>query len=537
MSLKVPTVIVEATTSEELADKRHHAKSWRSDEVHFTDNELTNAVLDELIIAAESVKSSSFGRVAKAIKSAREGNFKPIPRLTAAPQMIAAYLMAELADGWLYVMEKDGYVQPYLVVDVGLRKSHDTERLEIKLLADDPLGKKRSDDGTSVGHKSLYFDATDVTRKTPEQVLAGQSAYRETAEFRAEYDQRRAAFDEIANGGFAKQYRFTGYADVARWDGRAGHRTGRKVVHNLAPSELPALRGVAPSTLFEPTADADGVGPVPVRTVIPVFDLGTQDFVTVNAADLTAYRYDKSLGAKLVLPDDQRELLDILTSDITTFTADVIEGKSAGNVILGKGVPGVGKTLTAEVYSELIERPLYSVHSGSLGTKAEDIRKNLEEVFQRAKRWDAVLLLDEADVFVLERGSNIEQNAIVAEFLRTLEYFDGLLFMTTNRADHIDDAILSRCAAIIDYAVPGRDDARRVWEVQAKNNGIVLAPDLLEGLLDGFQTITPRDIKMLLRLALRVAAHRDEELSMDVFRMCAMFRGQHLVQTAKAERV
>ena len=32
---------------------------------------------------------------------------------------------------------------------------------------------------------------------------------------------------------------------------------------------------------------------------------------------------------------------------------------------------------------------------------------------------------DEADVFVVRRGGNLEQNAIVAVFLRTLEYFDG----------------------------------------------------------------------------------------------------------------
>ena len=59
-------------------------------------------------------------------------------------------------------------------------------------------------------------------------------------------------------------------------------------------------------------------------------------------------------------------------------------------------------------------------------------------------------LLDEADVFVLERGLDLVQNAIVAEFLRTLEYFDGLLFLTTNRMNGVDEAILARCAAVIE---------------------------------------------------------------------------------------
>lgn len=97
------------------------------------------------------------------------------------------------------------------------------------------------------------------------------------------------------------------------------------------------------------------------------------------------------------------------------------------------GSPGLGKTLTAEVYAEVIERPLYSIHAGALGTNADDIEKNLRTILTRAKRWNCVLLLDEADVFVMQRGASLTQNAIVAEFLRTLEYFDGLMFMTSNR--------------------------------------------------------------------------------------------------------
>lgn len=214
-----------------------------------------------------------------------------------------------------------------------------------------------------------------------------------------------------------------------------------------------------------------------------------------------------------------------LTSDISVFTGDIIEGKSAGNVILARGRPGVGKTLTAEVYAEVIGKPLYSIHTGSLGITADLVRQNLEEIFERAKRWDAVLLLDEADVFVLERGFELAQNAIVAEFLRTLEYYDGLLFLTTNRIHGVDEAILARCAAVIDYLPPKMDDARQIWQTLAAQHDVTLAPRLLEDLVVGFDGITPRDIKMVLRLALRMATHRQVELSMEVFAAAARFRG------------
>ena len=122
--------------------------------------------------------------------------------------------------------------------------------------------------------------------------------------------------------------------------------------------------------LFEDHPTANGVGLVPEHPLVRVFDLGSHEFLWVHADDLTPYRYDHTLRDKLVLPESHRDLLDVLTSNLEAFIDDIIEGKSAGNVILCKGVPGVGKTLTAEVYTELIERPLYSVHSGSLGTTA-----------------------------------------------------------------------------------------------------------------------------------------------------------------------
>ena len=140
-----------------------------------------------------------------------------------------------------------------------------------------------------------------------------------------------------------------------------------------------------------------------------------------------------------------------------------------------------------------------------------------------------MLLLDEADVFVVQRGANIEQNAIVAEFLRALEYFDGLLFMTTNRPDDIDDAIISRCAAIINYATPCNTDAATIWRVMANQYEIKLDDSLINDLVNLFPSIAPRDIKMLLRLALRIAKSRSEELSVDIFRQCAMFRAIEMV--------
>ncbi len=92
----------------------------------------------------------------------------------------------------------------------------------------------------------------------------------------------------------------------------------------------------------------------------------------------------------------------------------------------------------------------------------------LKEVLTRAQRWGAVMLIDEADVYIKRRDDNIAMNAVVGVFLRVLEYFNGLLFLTTNRVDDIDEAIVSRCIALIKFHPPDAAARRRIWGVMAE---------------------------------------------------------------------
>jgi hypothetical protein len=60
-----------------------------------------------------------------------------------------------------------------------------------------------------------------------------------------------------------------------------------------------------------------------------------------------------------------------------------------------------------------------------------------------ATLWKAIVLLDEADVFLEtreEKGDNAERNGLVAIFLKELEYFSGIIFLTTNRVETFDAA-------------------------------------------------------------------------------------------------
>ncbi|CAH0054510.1 unnamed protein product [Clonostachys solani] len=148
---------------------------------------------------------------------------------------------------------------------------------------------------------------------------------------------------------------------------------------------------------------------------------------------------------------------------------DFIKGKGKGFITLLSGPPGSGKTLTAEAIAETARMPLYMVSSGALGHEAEDIHKKLAQILKLASHWKAVLLLDEADVFLAARTlTDIKRNAIVSIFLRELEYYQGILILTTNHANFIDQAFQSRIHLSLQYDAPDLAARKSIWQNFAK---------------------------------------------------------------------
>ncbi len=188
------------------------------------------------------------------------------------------------------------------------------------------------------------------------------------------------------------------------------------------------------------------------------------------------------------------------------------------------GGPGVGKTLTAEVYSEIIHKPLYRIDAGQLGTTIKDVEGNLETILKRAERWGAILLIDEADVYIRKRADDLNQNAIVAAFLRTLEYFNGLLFMTTNRSEEVDDAIISRMVAVFKYETPTLEMRPTLWFVLSSQFECKIDAKI-DDLVREFPEASGRDIKQLLRLTKKYCTKKQVPMDLEAFRICAMFRG------------
>lgn len=240
---------------------------------------------------------------------------------------------------------------------------------------------------------------------------------------------------------------------------------------------------------------------IPVHPWVVVFDFAKHLRLRVHVDQLTDYQYDPHLADKLILSAERKSLIKLLIESKQSAFKDIVKGKAGGSVVLLTGPPGVGKTLTAEVYAESENRALYSIQCSQLGTNPDNIEEELLKVFARARRWNAVMLIDEADVYVHERGNDLQQNAIVGVFLRVLEYQSSVLFLTTNRPDDVDDAIASRCIARLDYQIPTDEEQAQIWRVLLEGCGAKMNEATIRMVVEANPGLSGRDIKNLLKLA------------------------------------
>jgi len=465
-----------------------------------------------------------------------ESQLQPIANLEAMVPALTEWLARDAIDGWLYQRGKDGVLLPWLVHTVRLVKpTEGNAYVLVGLLAntlqtagrEPPSEPRLRFAGMTWG---LSFYEEQLPQRTLADLFADHGFHKECAEFKREYEMQLERFGKLQPQHGAQ---FTVGGSV--WTAGEGPRAALEC-HRLP--EAAAVRCVNDEELlrrrFDLAADphhwresgiAQGFDRIPQHCYLHLFHLDWHRNIWVHAQHVQEYRYQPGLRERLVLPQAHRDLIDILTADRNFLVEDVVPGKSGGTTILCKGAPGLGKTLTAEVYAEVVGKPLYRVHSGQLGVTASSVEASLTRILQRAARWGCVLLLDEADVYIRRRDNDLQHNAIVAEFLRTLEYFSGLLFMTTNRVGDIDEAILSRCIAVIDYQPPGPEDARRLWATLSAQLGVELPAAVIDRLVVDYAGASGRDIKELLKLTSKYCRRKELPLSTQSFAQCAVFRG------------
>jgi len=473
---------------------------------------------------------------------------------------IARYLTDDAIRGWLFLADPKGRTSPYLITRLDYTPPGEEEAGRIIL-------ELKANSKGKIAIETFMLRGKDINDLTIAEIFANKGYLKETPELIAAYDEAAGRYFDW-RGRYAEQFSGWGTAIYAD-DPTASHRSNDWTRKNtvvlssgggacrlvndeniLADRALTLeasgdilgtyLRKAGKSMRYDSkTEDAmtvvksqipkNAFTELPVHGYILMFHLELHHHVWVHVDDMQPYQYQPELKQKLILPPEQTDLIDILTAEMDMLMDDIVAGKSGGTTVLCAGPAGVGKTLTAEVYSEIIKRPLYRVHSGQLGLNIAEMEKVLKDTLIRAQRWGAVMLIDEADVYIKRRADNLASNAVVGVFLRVLEYFNGLLFLTTNRVDDIDEAIISRCIALIKYHSPDAKDRRKIWRVMTEQFSLPLADDLIDELAERFPAATGRDIKGLTKLVAKFCQQKQLEPNMEVFIRCSVFRGLEVV--------
>ena len=196
------------------------------------------------------------------------------------------------------------------------------------------------------------------------------------------------------------------------------------------------------------------------------FNLKTKKWCDLAIDGFAKVEWNTDAFENLAIPEKTKELIEALISNQieTEMSTDIISGKGNGLIMLLHGGPGTGKTLIAESVAEIAERPLYPVTCGDIGTEPNAVEKYLESVLTLGKIWGCVVLLDEADVFLEQRSlDDLHRNALVSVFLRVLEYYEGILVLTSNRVGTFDEAFKSRIQLAVHYTNLNDDQRRQIW--------------------------------------------------------------------------
>lgn len=287
------------------------------------------------------------------------------------------------------------------------------------------------------------------------------------------------------------------------------------------------------------------------------YSFSEKEFLEFSVDLLKPIRWNSNCFDDLVLDAGVKKTMQALVSvrsqERESFD-DIVEGKGQGLVCVLHGPPGVGKTLTAECVAEYVRRPLYMVSSGDrkfsrpwrcqsplpgnritqltssslVGTSSMDLDFRLTQIMDMAATWRAVLLIDEADVFLERRSLNdLHRNAMVSVFLRVLEYYSGILFLTTNRVTTFDDAFKSRIHIPIRYTDLSRAGRVEIWRNMLRRvpGGVEIDEKGIEALAE--HELNGRQIKNVIKAAESLAAFEgariDLERMQEVTRIQATF--------------
>ncbi len=461
--------------------------------------------------------SREVARLKRQLKSLLEVQANPLlTKIKSVGALKEAMLLClrQLPHCWLFRFDKElQHWLPYAIERVNEETGgrYSTPHVRLTLVAW-RLGQRKE--------ANVDFYHRDLRGKNLAQILESADIRLETEELLREH-RRHQETHEKYHRRTGEQFVVTGWVQTSDSENSWKPETYRVPENADLPTlmvmdHLHRLRDTEPERVADVSQWNEGGGEVqlPLHPLVYMYDLAGHVEVIAHIADLKPYEYQEGIDRCLVIPEETRKLLVVLRQALRLQDHDVVSGKAGGCLILLKGDPGLGKTLTAQVFAEQNHRPLYELQCSQLGISPPEVEENLRDALLRARRWNAVLLINEADVFVRARSSDIVQNAIVGVFLRLLENLHGVCFLTTNMGTTIDDAINSRALVHLEYKYPDASERIDLFRIQSQIQKINAPETAYESFAQKHQ-LSGRDIRQLVKLAKLLTLQRGKAVTQE----------------------
>ena len=272
----------------------------------------------------------------------------------------------------------------------------------------------------------------------------------------------------------------------------------RKLGHNVLADSLEKLTITEKPkyTLFDSRRNETGLASLPKSKR--------------NNSQLVSYIPREQLKHHMVLPEGVEERLLSIEQEYAARERLKRYNLVPKRKVLLYGPPGCGKTMSAERIAWNLGLPLLKVRFDSLlSSYFGESASNLRMVFDYCKNEPVVLLLDECDFIAKSRTTAQdvgEVPRIVNMLLTLLDEYDapGLVIATTNLKVSLDEALFRRFDDVIEMALPGKIERKRLLEMTL--SAIPTSPDIdLDSIAEQMDGFSAANVDLISQRAAKIS--------------------------------
>lgn len=233
-------------------------------------------------------------------------------------------------------------------------------------------------------------------------------------------------------------------------------------------------------------------------------DYGSQDTIVLTGEDklLEFIKGDKAFNIvkcsqkidQLIISDNEKNTLITFVKKLSEpekhnlsswgfkgkTDDDIDNDRHKGFIALFFGEPGTGKTFAAGAIANELDRPLVSldctkIFSYFYGQTEKLVKNAFEKINKISSKSDTppVFLINEADQLINKRiesraAADKTDNSVQNIILEALETFPGIMILTTNFIDLIDDAYFRRFNLKMEFTIPDLECRKKLWKLHLK---------------------------------------------------------------------